>query len=142
MDQERTGAGRAGRWLGWLVVLALTVAVAVGTVAVVGQVTERPLTRAAATPSAAPSAATDQLLGTPTSQLTGPLPDVTGRPVGEARPALEQLGAVVTLFDAQQQGRTVEPDWVACTAAGTTDGDGTATGEVQLRAVPAGEACS
>ena len=132
MDQERSGAAAIGRWAGWLVVLALTVAVAVLTVAVVGQVTSRPLTRAAALPSAAPT----------TTALPGqPLPEVAGRPVAEAQPALEQTGAVVKLLDAGGQDRPVQPDWVVCTA-GAPDAADAPTGEVHVAAVPAGDACT
>ena len=145
MDQERTALSQIGRWVGWLVVLALTAAVAVGTVAVVGQVTERPLTRAAAVPSAAPTSAApvqveQVLLPTPTSPIAGPLPDVVGRPVGQARPALEQAGAVVVVFDARVRDRAVQPDWVVCTAGETFLGDAP-TGEVHVAAVPAGDPC-
>ena len=144
MDGERSTASTVGRWVGWVVVLALTAAVVAGTIAVVGQVTERPLTRAAALPSAtpqtaAPVAATDPLLATPTSRVTGPLPDVVGRPVGEAQPALEQVGAVVVVFDARWE-RPVEPGWEVCTASELFLGDAP-TGEVHVAAVPAGDPC-
>lgn len=140
MDQERTGAGR---WVGRVVVLALTSAVAVGTVTVVGQVTERPLTRAAATPPAAPPpvapvVATEQ--PTPTSPVTGPLPDVVGLTVADAQPALEQLGAVVLIVDARAWERAVQPGWEVCTASETFLGYAP-TGEVHVAAVPAGDAC-
>ena len=132
MDQERSGAAAIGRWVGWLVVLGLAVAVAVLTVAVVGQVADRPLTRAAALPSAAPT----------TSALPGPaLPEVAGRPVAEAQPALEQTGAVVLLVDAGGSARPVLPDWVVCTAGAPTATDAPA-GAVQVAAVPAGDPCS
>jgi len=145
MDPERSTASTIGRWVGWLVVLALAAAVAVGTVTLVGQVTERPLTRAAAVPPAAPtSAAPGQveqvLLPTPTRRITGPLPDVVGRPVGEAQPALEQVGAVVVVFDARLWERAVQPDWVVCTAGETFLGDAP-TGEVHVAAVPAADPC-
>ena len=138
MDTERSAAARIGRWVGWLVVAALTAAVAVGTVTVVGQVTERPLTRAAATPSATPSAAPSPAAPV----LAGkPLPEVVGRPVGEARPALEQAGAVVVLLDGGGASRPVQPDWVVCTAGAPTTVDAPA-GEVHVAAVPAGDPCS
>ena len=143
MDQERSTASRTGRWVGWLVVLGLTVAVALLTMAVVGQVTERPLTRAAAVPSAAPPTAVpvvvNEALPTPSSRISGPLPDVVGVPVRDAQPALEQVGAVVVVFDARSEGQ-VGPDWAVCTAGETFLGD-TRTGEVHLAAVPTGETC-
>jgi hypothetical protein len=144
MDQERTALSRIGRWVGWLVVFALAAVVAFGTVTVVGQVTERPLTRAATVPSAAPPTTvpvvvTDVLLSTPASSITGPLPDVVGLPVRDAQPALERVGAVVVVFDARWE-RPVGPEWVVCTATETFSGD-TATGEVHLAAVPAGDPC-
>ena len=147
MDPERTTASTIGRWVGWLVVLALTAAVVVGTVTVVGQVTERPLTRPAAAPSApataAPVVATAQLLPTPTSLITGPLPDVVGLPVADAQPALEQVGAVVRVFAAgQDPDRPVQPDWVVCTANPSYQGADAPTGEVQLFALPTGQPCS
>ena len=145
MDQEPSTASKIGRWVGWLVVLALAAAVAVGTVAVVGQVTDRPLTRAVAAPSSAPTAApvvaTEQLLPTPTSGITGPLPDVVGRPVGEARSALEQAGAVVVVIDARIWDRSVQPDWRVCTAGETFLGEDVPTGEVHVAAVPAADPC-
>ena len=138
MDPERDTASTIGRWVGWLVVLALTAAVVVGTLAVVGQVKERPLTRAAATPPVAAP-----VLGTPASQVAGSLPTVTGRPVAEAQPAIEQAGAVVRVFAAgADPDRPVQPDWLVCTANPTYQGDGAPTGEVQLFALPAGEPCS
>ena len=133
MDQERSGAAAIGRWVGWLVVLGLAVAVAVLTVAVVGQVADRPLTRAAALPSAAPSATVQALAGLSPQE-------VTLRPVAEAQPVLEQAGAVVLLQDAAGASRTVQPDWVVCTAGPPAAPDAPA-GAVQLAAVPAGDAC-
>ena len=139
MDPERSTASTIGRWVGWLAVLALTLAVGVGTMTVVGQVTERPLTRAA-TPSAVPSAAgasattAVQLLGLPT------LPDVLGRPVAEAQPALEGVGASVLLVDARDGDRPVGTDWVVC-AAGPPTSWGSPADMVQVDALPAGEPC-
>ena len=149
MDPERSTASTIGRWVGWVVVLALAVAVAVATTAVVGQVTERPLMRAAATPSAAPPAAPPAAQPTradyeelATHSLTGPLPDVTGRPVGEAQQALERVDAVVLLVDSRGWSRPVGPDWVVCGTGESTRGDGSPTGEVTVSAVPAGDPCA
>ncbi|MFQ1000938.1 hypothetical protein [Modestobacter sp. SSW1-42] len=137
MDQERTGASVIGRWVGWLVVLTLTAAVVVGTVTVVGQVAERPLTRAAVTPSSAPPSS-----ATAVPAVAGqPLPEVIGRPVAEAQPALQQTGAVVELVDAGGASRPVQPGWVVCTAGASTGTDASAV-TVQVAAVPAGDACS
>ena len=136
MDQERSGAATIGRWVGWLVVLALTVAAAVLTVAVVRQVTDAPLTRAAAplpVATGAPGAAGPALVG-PT------LPDVVGRPVGEAQPALEQAGATVLVQDAGGADRPVATDWVVCAAGVDTAFDANA-GSVRVAALPTGEPC-
>ncbi|MCZ2828412.1 hypothetical protein O2W14_06130 [Modestobacter sp. VKM Ac-2986] len=149
MDPERSTSSTIGRWVGWVVVLALAVAVAVATTAVVGQVTERPLMRAAATPSAAPPSAPppaepvradyEEL---PTRSLTGPLPDVAGRTVGEAQQALEQVEAVVHLVDSRGWFRPVQPDWVVCGGGQAFRGDGSPTADVTVSAVPAGDPCA
>ncbi|NEK94106.1 hypothetical protein GCU67_07940 [Modestobacter muralis] len=149
MDPERSTASTIGRWVGWVVVLALTVAVAVATTAVVGQVTERPLMRAAAPPSAAsPSAppAAEPVRADyeelPTRSLTGPLPDVAGRSVGEAEAALEQVGAAVLLVDSRNWSRPVGSDWVVCATGQSSRGDGSPTADVTVSAVPAGDPCA
>lgn len=137
MQQERSGTAAIGRWVGWLVVLALTVTVAVLTVAVVRQVTDAPLTRAAALPTAAAPAVPSGTV----QALAGLSPqEVTLRPVGEAQPVLEQAGAVVLLQDAAGASRTVQPDWFVC-AAGPPAAPDAPAGAVQLAAVPAGDAC-
>jgi hypothetical protein len=149
MDQERTALSRIGRWVGWLVVLALAAAVAFGTVTVVGQVTERPLTRAAvpppgASPSAGPTAVPAVATGTttqPTSAFPGGLPPVASRPVVEVQAALEQLGATVQTIDARGWSRPVVPGWLACHASEAFAGDDVPTGEVTVTAVPAGDPC-
>jgi hypothetical protein len=145
MDQESTTASRIGRWVGWLVVLALTAAVAVGTVAVVGQVTGQPLTRAAAAPSAAPTP-TDPGVAIPAVAATGralpaSLIPVAGQPVGDAQQALQEHGATVMLSDGAGT-RPVLPDWVVCGAGENMLADGSPTGQVTVVAVPAGESCS
>jgi hypothetical protein len=134
VDQERSGAAVIGRWVGWLVVVALAVAVAVATVAVVGQVTDGPLTRAAAPLSAAPPAAAAPALVGPT------LPDVLARPVSEARPALEQAGATVQLVDAGGTDRPVADDWLVCAAGAPTSGS-PPPGLLLVAALPTGEPC-
>ena len=144
MDPERSTASTIGRWVGWLAVLALTAAVVVGTVAVIGQVTERPLTRAAATPSATPPSAASVVAAQapPTSPFSGPLPDVAGRPVPEAQAALEGVGAQVHLVDASGRARPVQLDWVACGSGPMLGATDTSSDVVNLGAVPAGEPCA
>lgn len=146
MDDERSGAPGPARWLGWGVVAVLAAAVVAGTVVVTDQAAGSaaagtPTARSAAPTAATPAPTREVLMPTRTSHIDGPLPEVAGRPVGEAVPALEAAGALVEVFDARAWWRAVQPDWVVCGAGQTFLGDGTPTGEVHVAAVPAGDPC-
>ncbi|MGY5882295.1 hypothetical protein [Modestobacter lacusdianchii] len=146
MDDERSGARGPARWLGWGVVAVLAAAVVAGTVVVTDQAAGSAAAGTPAARSTAPTATTsaptrEVLLPTPTSHVDGPLPEVAGRPVGEAVPALEAAGALVEVYDARAWGREVGPDWQVCGVGEIYLGDGTPTGQVSVPAVPAGDPC-
>ena len=147
MEDERTGAAGPGRLLGRVAVGVLAAAVLAGTVAVAGRAVDSAASGAAAPSSAAPTRTptpvpvTEPPTAREVSDICGPLPEVGGVPVGQAQPALEAVGAEVTVIDARGWSRPVQPDWVVCTDGQTSWGDGTPTDDVTLAAVPAGDPC-